>query len=369
MMSNKILFLARDPGGANAIVPIILSLNEKFNVAVIAREYAKDIFEKNGIAYELIQGEISKNTIREVLEETAPQLIITGTSADDFLEKYAWLAAKELNIKSIAILDQWVNYGVRFSEYSLCDIERFEADHKMAYLPDYICVMDEIAKQGAKADGIPESIIRITGQPYLEIFKDQLLHISRDRIMEIRDFYGVKDEDKLVVFASEDISKTYDDDIDNPYWGYNEKTIFPKIVNALKEIKLFDSKIQVVIRPHPKEEIEYWKRYAKDNNYDCIIDNSLESKEVIVASDLIIGMQSMFLLEAVLAEKPVMSVQIGLKRKNPLVLCKLGIVQTVYDEKELYGCIEDQIMRPCKFKWNVADNAIRKVCDLVEEII
>lgn len=330
-MVKKILFLARDPGGANAIAPIILSLQQRFSVVVIAKEYAKDVFEKADIVYELFKGEISKKKVEEMLKMIAPELIVTGTSADDFLEKYVWLTARKLGIKTIAILDQWINYGIRFSEYSLCDIEKFEADHKVTYLPDYLCVMDEAAKYRSRADGIPEGIIRITGQPYLEMFKKELLGVNEDRIREIRNLYGIKGKDKLVIFASEDISKTYDDDLDNPYWGYNEKTIFPKVIDVIKRIELLDQKIHIVMRPHPKEEFGYWERYLKENGCNFVIDNSLESKEVIAAADMIIGMQSMFLLEAVLAEKPVISVQIGLKRKNPLILCELGVVQAVYN--------------------------------------
>lgn len=35
------------------------------------------------------------------------------------VEKYLWVAAKQLGIHSIALIDSWVNYGIRFSQYPL----------------------------------------------------------------------------------------------------------------------------------------------------------------------------------------------------------------------------------------------------------
>jgi len=68
-----------------------------------------------------------------LLDRYAPELLITSATslpAVDMSEKYLWRQAKQRGIPSLAFLDQWQNYAVRFSGRQ--DSER------LAYLPDWI---------------------------------------------------------------------------------------------------------------------------------------------------------------------------------------------------------------------------------------
>ena len=67
----------------------------------------------------------------------------------------------------MAILDFWVNYGVRLSRHKLADLHRF--DGVCEFLPDYYAVPDEIAQTEAIMDGVPESIIYPLGNPHFEM--------------------------------------------------------------------------------------------------------------------------------------------------------------------------------------------------------
>jgi hypothetical protein len=81
-----------------------------------------------------------------------PDFLITGTSYPDLTENELWSEAANLKIKSMAILDYWVNYKARFSK---C-------------YPQYFVVMDELAKKEAIAEGVPENIIYPLGNPHFE---------------------------------------------------------------------------------------------------------------------------------------------------------------------------------------------------------
>src|SRR5574344_942831 len=141
----KIMFYAHDPGGSYAISPLIMPLKGKHEVFVFGNDSGLKILnEAQEFEWSLIK------TIN-------PDLIITGTSANDFTEKYIWKEAKRLGIKTIAILDHWCNYGIRFSKYGLINIDKF--NKHCDYLPNYIIVMDNFAKQEMIKDGVPAEII------------------------------------------------------------------------------------------------------------------------------------------------------------------------------------------------------------------
>src|SRR5574344_1028646 len=128
----KIMFYANDPGGANAIKPLLNPLEGENDIFIYGNNSALKILPNCK--------EYNKN-----MKKIMPDIVITGTSANEFTEKIIWEESKKLDIKTIAILDHWCNYGVRFSKYGLNEIEKF--DKKCDFLPDYIIVMDNFAKQ------------------------------------------------------------------------------------------------------------------------------------------------------------------------------------------------------------------------------
>src|SRR5574344_2096538 len=147
----KIMFYANDPGGANAIKPLIKPLDEENDIVIYGNNSALKILPNCE--------EYNKN-----LQDIMPDIVITGTSANECTEKTIWKECKKLDIKTIAILDHWCNYGVRFSKYGLNEIEKF--DKKCDFLPDYIIVMDNFAKQEMIKDGVPQNIIYPLGNPH-----------------------------------------------------------------------------------------------------------------------------------------------------------------------------------------------------------
>ncbi len=71
------------------------------------------------------------------------------------------------------------------------------------------------------------------------------------------------------------------------------------------------------------------------NSIKVVVDRETDSTLLLKAADLIIGMFSMILLEAAILDKRFISVQIGLKRENPLIFDRMGLVRSILTEKEL----------------------------------
>lgn len=330
---KKIIFFARDPGGANVILPVYEKTKTQFETLVYAKDFALSKMRAEGIPVIDIEQECQSTKLEAVcgfLKRIAPDVIVTGTSLDDFTERYIWKAAEGLHIKSFAILDQWMNLGIRFSGYTYEQEELYESCHEHCYLPYRILVMDELAKTLIMKDGIDETRIVITGQPHFES-----VHAKYRQAQPAYD-----GEYWNIVFVSEPISNDYDgNEKEKLYWGYNEKTIFYRLYNCLT--KMADSlpkKIRIVIRPHPREDINNWNEVIQTLSCESImleLDAQNDSFSILKSADIVCGMSSMFLLEAVICEKPILSIEIGLCRENPFVLDKVGICHSILTEAEL----------------------------------
>ena len=127
----------------------------------------------------------------------------------------------------------------------------------------------------------------------------------------------------------------------------------------------------LLIRPHPKEDANFWYKVCKEKKgMKIIVDNRTIGDIVLRAADLIISMQSMFLVEAALVGKQIISLQIGLKKENPFILDRIGIVESILDyetfKRELLAFFSDK--RRGIF-WDVSGDTLNRINDLIEEIL
>lgn len=337
MFLKKVLLFARDPGGANVIAPIYEKLEGTYELLLYAKEFAVHSLQAAGLPVKDLQQEWDLKSPKEAmifLQAIKPEVLITGTSLDDFTERYLWKAAERLQLKAFAILDQWINLGIRFSD---CDYKRQEMYHRNRqhpYLPYGICAMDALAKELLQRDGIPKDKIILTGQPHFDTVREKFKHAKA--------VYGK--ERWNIVFVSEPISQDYDHDSADMYWGYNEKTIFDLLYRCLEKLsKQHGEKIRVIIRPHPRENPAYWIQVLKKlKNENITLDCNPQAGNfsVMKSADLVCGMSSMFLLESVICRKPVLSIEIGLKRENPFVLDKTGQCKSILTKEELLSRLE-----------------------------
>ncbi len=375
---KTVLLFARDPGGANVILPVCEKLKAKYKVWLYAKEFALDKFRDAGLSVKNIEEECGKGTfaeIRSFLERLKPDIVITGTSLDDFTERYLWKAAKELGIKSFAILDQWMNLGIRFSGCSYHEEERYRQHREHPYLPGRIWAMDELARELLVKEGIDAEKITLTGQPHFDTVRGKFQ--SAIEVYD-RDMWNV-------VFVSEPIYQDYDHcGKEEMYWGYNERTIFDNLYRSLEKLTECSAcKIRLIIRPHPREHLENWDYIGdnlKNNKISVELDREHNSFSLMKSADLVCGMSSMFLLESMICERPVLSIMIGLKKENPFVLDMTGQCKSILSEEELLehllqlffkgedGMSESNDMEQhCAFGYpKGVENATDKIMQLVE---
>lgn len=381
MKSKKILLFSMDPGGANTIMPLVRPLKEKgYKVRLLGKGVAIERYLKFGVTgfnIEDVIKQIDLKHIEEFLMNERPDFIITGTSTGtDFTEKYLWKVGEKLKIPSFAILDQWINYGIRFSKYSLSEIKEYNNVKMHDYLPSKILVMDDYAKDEAAKDGLDPLRMIVTGQPYFETLLEEKEKVSPEKIEKLKRELGIGESDFIITFASEPISKDYNKYEGNEhYWGYTEQTVFKELLDVVRLIShRYEKLISIIVRLHPRENRTTYNDIIslhQSEKRPIIINRELNPWDLILASDLVCGMSSMFLIESVILKKPTISVLTGLKRENPFILDRRGVMRSITDRETLLEYLKQIIIYnnfvTCQF--DIIKDSVNNIISQMEKFI
>jgi hypothetical protein len=313
-VKKKILLFSCEPGGAEVIIPVarLLAQTGDYNVTVTGYGYAIERFERQGLPYTLVE-KIGKNDIF-FLNRFTPDLVITSATSDpakDMSEKHLWHLSRKAGIKTIALLDQWQNYSLRFSGV--------EEQEQLAYLPDAINCIDEIGKKEMIKEGFDGNILYPLGQPYLDRIK---LNANKLVPAVIRDSLNIGQDEEVILFVSEAIQEYY-----GAERGYNQ---YDALRAFLKGIKPASGSL-ILVKLHPKDDITKFKRIQADfpQHRLLFISNEFSPLECIIISNMVFGMTSIMLIEAYIIGKPVVSVQPNLKVADPLMLTRYGYVPII----------------------------------------
>lgn len=199
------------------------------------------------------------------------ELLITGTGWASDLEHQARLKAQTFGIRSIALLDHWVNYG-----------ERFFRNGKQI-LPDEIWVTDKYALELAQIT-FPEVPVFQTPNYYLD---SQLRNIAR--------IDGVKNPELLYVL--EPIRTN---------WGRDKLGEFQALeyfISMFPGLGLPDETV-IYLRPHPSDvEGKYNEWIGAHANLNIKLDYSISIAESIGRATWVAGCESFGLVLALMANR------------------------------------------------------------------
>lgn len=366
-----ILFYSRDPGGTNVLVPMIQYFGKEYRIKVYAKDIAVSIYERGGIDcidINDVMSEVDGENVEIFLSKMRPKLVITGTSTIDRSEYIFWKECCRLGIKCLANVDSWAFYKERFSIHPLNDRER-ETEEKDFFFPDYVLAIDEEAREGMIEAGIPKKKVITVGYWHFLHIKKMLEKSSPDSAHDYREKMTLGNTDrKIILFVSEGFSELFGEDPDKGY-GYHEKTIFEALESSLMTY-MGSFEFMVIVRPHPKEKIEWWNDKIKQSPIEIIIDSGEELLVQIQASDLVTGMQTQCLNDAMLAGKKIVSIQIGLNKENPLFASRHNLINTALHQENLEGFISDFFydrLKSSKFETDKSD--IVKFIQFIKEKI
>lgn len=354
---------ARDPGAANCVIPVYRKLTQKDDIEIdlLGKEFALASYEREGVAGRDIMRvlpEFSEASCVEYLRNQRIALVLSSIGSTDGTERVLWASAKTVGIPSVCIMDYWLNYEMRFATPS------------GPIYPDTICVIDELMKEEMIAKGFPAEKLVITGQPYFETIRQRAKNLSAERTQDVKHELGIADDEYVVLFSSEPILESYTDPLTQ--WGYTEVTIFEAIMEAL--VPLAEGrKIVCVTKLHPRNRKDIFesslRKFPDSISLRVIMEDVRLAQEMISIADMVLGMSSMFLLEASLFPKPFASVQIGLCSENPFPLSRRGVVKTILSKEELVALLQQAIRGnlPAAPAWQVAEDASDHIVTVISK--
>jgi hypothetical protein len=297
-MSDRVVIFARDAGAAAALAPVARALirDELFGVSIVAYGKAASVFETRGLPVLSFPEDASGQQVESLLRRERAPALLTGTSLQPQRDAIFWQAAERQGISSIALLDHWCNYVERFSDKGAFDC-----------MPQTIAVMDNSAADELRRQGCPSGHLLVTGQPH---FDDLVRDSSRLTRAEVRRELGISDKQTLLVFASEPQARFYGSDARHPsFLGYTEQDSLAAVLDAAAVVV---PDALLLVKLHPLEAPDAFAELAdREPRMATRTIRAYPTEHLVSAADVVLGMTSVFLLEAVMTGAPTISVRPG----------------------------------------------------------
>lgn len=282
----RILAVAHDLGGANMLLPVlVLARSRGHEITARAAGPAEACWQAGGLAPAADAG-----------SATDADVVVTGTSRTADLELLAWREARAMGKPSLAAVDCWGNFQLRFSRDGLL------------VQPDVVGLADEWCRTVVAGEGWCSARTVVVGQPHLEALTAR---------MAARPAAGVAGD--AVCFMSEPLREDLAGAAD-------QFQIAGWLLDSLPR----DRALHLILRPHPKETSGAWEHWLAGQPLPAGWTVELgggATEDVLARSTLVTGMLSMGLLEAALSGIPVVSIQPPplTGRNPPLDRCALAV--------------------------------------------
>jgi hypothetical protein len=357
----NVLAVASEAGSGKALLPVLRTLSER-GIGVQAFLEAGVINLVGmlwpGTALEEAASWVRGRSLRNLLGEGDPDVIFAGTTVGASPDRELVIYGKERSVPCVTVVDERYGYRRRFSD------ER----GNLRYLPDAIAVMDEECAKNAVTEGIPEDRVLVTGSPLLSYLTYQQ-KAFREQVYDWS--YFLPAGWRLITFISETFAR---DNGRHPgergllgsFLGFTEETVRRDLLSILRSIGL---SVVLLERLHPSDESE--PREAQECS--ALIWKQVRGGDLwqlLVQSDIVIGMKSMALLEAAMLGCRVASYQPNLAGENRCAAVRFGVAARLETRDELGGWLrtnlstEKRLVPPCTDLPFIRPDAAERVADL-----
>ena len=250
--------------------------------------------------------------IREQWTVGPADLLVTATSHYEPFESLLWQAAADSGVPSLAVLDAWMNLEPRFARGR----------------PGFVAALDESQAAALEALGFSDDAILIAGNPWLAEVRRKA--VSLGAIDEQRPGGVVR-----VLFVSEPIASDVASGYNRPF-GFDEFDAFALLHSAAVCAARAGQRVELMVRCHPYEDAGAFRRRVQELGaaHGIVVRFSPAEESALACvlwADLICGIGSSLLLEAMVLGRPVISVQPGLIRENVFVASERGWAETLTD--------------------------------------
>ena len=302
---KRILFSANDPGGANAILPVIEMLIVRGDRCEgYLTGPARDIFARRGIPFIDAEG-VPHQKIEEDIDAFSPDVFVASRSIGVTIDKYLLLMMRKRSVRSVYVLDFWSAYKESV----------WDARDPFYYLPDAYCVMDDLARDEMLAEGFPPETLRVTGNPHFEHFTEGITCDNEDP--------------HEILFISQPIRSDL-----GALYGFDEFSALRGLIEAVDPLP---EEYHICVRLHPRDELGKFDDMLSTR---VTLSKAQTLEEALSGAGLIVSPFSQVLIQARAAGKSVISFQPDAQAPDPLPTNRLGLTAKASTVGELRGLLD-----------------------------
>ena len=287
----------------------------------------------------------------EKLDPQAYRFVLTGTSIDGNIESAVTRRARQQRVPVFAILDHWSEYGRRFGEQ----------EGELTAVPDVVFVPDGRARDDLARLGVPDDRLIVSGHPAFDRLAEVRSRFSDEvQRMVLKDL-DVPESPGIAVFVSEPVSADHADKRLN----YSEFSVLRSILMALRLLPS-DVRPCLILKLHPREGQGKFAAVLREfpDVKAKAAPPSIDRYTLLMASNVVLGIDSIMLLEASVLGAKAFSVQVGYT-DDGCIGAHTGQVQLIRDA----GTLGDLLRKPRQPLGTSPDSTVNASQRIMERVL
>lgn len=336
-----VLVFVEDPGAANFVADLPQMLaRDGLAVHLATSGPATAYLAQRGLYVDPLEAGCGLETL---MAQLAPRLLVVGTAENPDSHGLRLVAsAAARRIPSVGVLDSSANLAYRF---------RGRTDDPLAFCPDIVVVPDTITRDGLVEMGLGDDRIVVAGHPHWDHVRaaHHALQQADCDALRSRHFRTPARDRTVVVFAAELSGGVAPDEFrysdEYTLRGGGGSTGRTEIVieEFLAAAAPSRRRLHLVLRLHPKQSRHDLSDYH--GAFDTISQPE-PSLEVVYAADAVVGMTSMFMVEAALMERPTLSIVPRAKEAAWLPTIGAGVTPCAFDRTQVCELVTRLVDNP-----------------------
>lgn len=335
-MSNPVLAVVEDPGAANMVKDLPQRASAHgISLQIAAVSHAVPYLQTRQVEFLTWES----GSAKEFLELHQPPLLLVGSS-DNPQSKVLELVleARKRRIQSIGLVDMRMNADRRFQG---------QGEDSLACAPDYLIVPDQAAREAYVSLGMDGTRVLPLGNPQYDLTLERArkLLAETSKALLQKKLFGEK---RLVITFVAEPESTLNPALTNQSAGKKLKgtsgspkrclIVLEEFLAALKQIDQLEQEDPLVIlRLHPRNQESDFLPYEGA----CRLHSGGDPLELICASDLVVGMTSMLLLEAAIAGVPTLSIVPNIEEAQWLPTVEAGATPCATTRDQIAAALQD----------------------------
>ncbi len=300
--TGDVLFFVEDPGPANFVSPLIGPLQKRGVYAIVAAAgWARLVLQERGIHFE----SMADMSTEDLLRRFKPRLIVVGSAGNhNPLTAALVRLARRGGVPTVGVVDARMNARERW---------RGGSRDPLRYAPQWLLVPDQWTAHAFEELGFSSRRIIAAGHPHYDYVRSARRRLSAQgrQAMAANLFPGLAAGQRILTFVTEGSARVRARE-GQPAQTYRWPVLprrLGRVETALAAlllgVKKLADKPYLVLCLHPKDRRGDYMPYT--SQFDLVRERE-PLLELFYASDLVVGLSSMALAEAVLLGCPVLSI-------------------------------------------------------------